>query len=136
MEVDRDRLDESRGLDMAPWAVQHQLCVSRPRPGQCPDATTRLRMVPDVGMLRSVNFYSQEQIDNELAQIRIADWTYAPVAVEDWPVDAPMQPPLIPVTTTHRAEIAKKLDVTSKQSVGSILCPLSPGMSQTNVTST
>jgi hypothetical protein len=85
---------------MAPWAVQHQLCVSRPRPGQCPDATTRLRVVADVGMLRSVNFYSQEQIDNELAQIRIADWTYAPVVVEDWPFDAPMQPPLIPVTTT------------------------------------
>ncbi len=55
-----------------------------------------------------MNFYSREQIDDELAQIRIADWTYAPVAVEDWPVDAPMQPPLIPVTSTHRAEIAKK----------------------------
>ncbi|HWH25016.1 MAG TPA: hypothetical protein VNT53_00015 [Pseudolysinimonas sp.] len=55
-----------------------------------------------------MEFYSREQIDNELSQVRIDDWTYAPAAVEDWPIDASMQPPLIPVDTAHRARIAKR----------------------------
>ena len=53
-------------------------------------------------------FYTREQIDEELSQIHIENWTYEPVAIEDWPVGGPMQPPLIPVDSSHRAEIAKR----------------------------
>jgi len=53
-------------------------------------------------------FYSKQDIENELSQVNVSSWTYGPMPVEDWPVDGPLQPPLIEVNTTHRGEIAER----------------------------